>query len=203
MAKSIDELLANIQPMSMAELERTQDGAVWAINNTKPLGPILIELKNGVGGNETVNIPGSWCPFDVTTICMKKDLLETPTFRRLVAMKSILIVPVALAEEILATPEAGEEQQKLYSKNNVGIVLNTPDGSAAVDVENAPNENVSPIASMLVEQNKDDEKAMLQALRNAAGSLSDTDFQYIAENAQFPKIKEFCANKVLAKRAKK
>jgi hypothetical protein len=196
--KTIDDLLDSVHPMSMSEMEKTEDGAVWIMNKSNPLGPIIIEIKNGTGGKETVRIPGSWLPFDATTMSMKIDLLSNPTFRKLVQMRSVIMVQSTLAEEILETVEGREEQAKILGRVIPEDALMKED----LDVTSKPNDKVSPVAMSLVEQNRGDEKAMLGALRTNASAFTAIDFQYIAENAQFPKVKDYCASRAIKDKTK-
>lgn len=115
-----------IKALSVNDIESEQKyGPIWVINSTYTLPKdkqqqIVITVPS-IGGRRdvTIIIPISWVPFNLTNFAPKEFILQSSEFRRAVSSARLLVlIDDKQAQEMLATPEAQQEVERLEEDNN-------------------------------------------------------------------------------------
>ena len=111
---------------TLEELELTEKGPVWVLNNTRDNleGKVIVSIpkKNG-NGADIIRVPRSFIPFDLTQQVGRGQLLESAEFRKTVNTKLIKLITPEYAAVLLGTDEAREEQQRLVNEENKAKML--------------------------------------------------------------------------------
>ncbi len=112
--------VSQIPEISFSDLEKNPDsGPVWVVNSTKDKnrGSVLLTVSRLQGmGVDTVNVPSTIHPVDLSTHVSRKQLLSDNQFRRAVAIKVLkLVCPEAVSKYYESNPRARTELDKVYN----------------------------------------------------------------------------------------
>lgn len=76
---------------------------------------LTISMSVITGGRPfRVSIPRTWIPVDLSAQAPKHDILNSQSFRVYLNNRTIKIIPVSVAEDVLQTPEARAEIEAMY-----------------------------------------------------------------------------------------
>ena len=180
--------------LTIAEAERDKSSSLWIMNNSggggKQKGIINITIPEGNGQVNTLRLPVTAIPVDITTQATKNSILSNPQFRRVVQGKMIHIVSDEHASLLLSTPEAQEEQRRLFSLGYdelPTIQHDAPDAIKDIIAEGAGN--IGGYAMNLAHNNEGNEDELVVSLRNQADTLNEEEFKYIVNTSIHPKVK--------------
>lgn len=189
--------------LTIAQAEREKSSSsLWVLNNSggngKQKGVINITIPEGNGQVHTIRIPDTAIPIDITTQATKNAVLSNPQFRRLVQGQMVQIVAEDYAQQLLSTPEAQEEQRRLFSlgyDEPEALQANAP--TEVKDMLNANDGAVGPYAMNLAHNDSGNEDDLVASLRNNADGLSKIELQYIVNNSVHGKVKAEAAKRVV------
>lgn len=189
--------------LTVAQAEREKSSSsLWVLNNSggngKQKGVINITIPEGNGQVHTIRVPVTSIPIDITTQATKNAVLANPQFRRLVQGNMIAIVNEDYAQELLSTPEAQEEQRRLFSLGYDDLEALQSEAPAAVrDVLNEGEGNIGGYAMNLAHNNGGNEDDLVASLRAQADTLSVSELQYIVNNSVHAKVKAEAARRIV------
>jgi hypothetical protein len=189
------------QTIAQAEKDKASS-SLWVLNNSggsgKQKGVINITIPEGNGQVHTIRVPVTSIPIDLTTQATKNAILTNPQFRRLVQGRMVAIVSEDHATDLLSTPEAQEEQKRLFSLGYDEL----PDlqETAPEAVKDLLNENAGTVggyAMNLAHNNDGNEDDLLSSLRSNADSLNTEELRYIVNNSVHAKVKTEAAKHIV------
>lgn len=97
---------------TISDLEKSNKGRVWAMNNLSQAGMVLIGVpKRNGNGQDVAKIPHTFIPIDLTMQVNKAQLLDSSDFRKAVQSKLIRLVTDEYAAKILSSAEGKKEEQ--------------------------------------------------------------------------------------------
>lgn len=210
-------------PLNVADLENSSDPRVFILNKTvKPeRGQICIVIPkvNGVG-EDTVIIPDTFIPVDLTEQVSKQQLIASSEFRKSLSSRRLELIEPERAEKLLSSQEARDERDRLFNlmeahRNSVvelegyevdtgvvdpameGIMGESTAGMAAMGgrIDTGTNEvSISQVLLKLEEDN--DEKAAIVTLRNISG-MTRKDYKFTYKNCarKYKKVRTWARDK--------
>lgn len=187
--------------IAQAEKEKSSS-SLWVINNSggsgKQKGVVNISIPEGNGQINTIRVPVTSIPVDLTTQATKNAILTNPQFRRLVQGSMIAICSEQHAAALLSTPEAQEEQRRLFSLGYDDLESMQLDAPEAVkDLLNADEGKVGGYAMNLAHNDNGNEDELVSNLRANASTLSKEELKYIVNNSVHAKVKSEAAKHIV------
>jgi len=195
------------QVIKLRDLESNDSNSVFVLNNTKgsTRGQVIFGVPKATGvGLDTVVIPATFIPVELTEQVSKHQLLASSEFRNALAKGLIVAIKDEWAIEYLQSQDAMEEIERLSNakeyQRNVMTVTKTDDIeiqggeqmerlAVASGTENMIDDfgkinGVNATVVQIVEMLKDskDQKGTIASLR-AAGELEKEDYRYVMGNA--------------------
>lgn len=108
---------AEVEVLSLRELEEQEDGSLFVLNNTEPRGEIIFNVTMGKGRDYTVVVPDTWIPFDLSSQARKSEIIDSPDFRRAITKRYIVVVSTKSADKFMRNNEYAEaELERVYNK---------------------------------------------------------------------------------------
>jgi hypothetical protein len=186
-----------LRAITLAELEASKSSSVWVKNISNPKGKVNMTMSDGMGNNVVVVVPVTWIPLDLTTQAAKNSLIASPVFRRMLSMRMVQLISEADAEAEMDDPAAQKEASRVYSHAQESSLNDpfVPAAAKAAAVEGSGS--ISGFAMQLAIAKDMDEDQVLTTLRGSESSMSVDDFKYIAETSVFPRVKIYCAEKIV------
>lgn len=200
--------------ISINELERTKVGPVWVLNKSegKHKGDIIFVCSkiNGAG-TDTIKVPLTYLPINLTEQVTRKQLLESSEFRRSIMINLVVVISEEDANSLLSMPGAREEKTRLLRESqmidsalhetSVGMLSGGGEGD-----DNAPNDNAvdtqgkidGVLASVVMLAENMESKNQIEianSLRTMDSELSKEDYEYIRNRAidlKYKKLAKFC-----------
>lgn len=181
------------ESMTLGELEKSGSSSVWVLNNSNPKGNVNLTMNDGQGAQMVVTVPVTWIPVDLTTQATKSALLASPNFRRLLAVRMLILVSEDVASATMAQPAASKEAGRVYSRvqDMVGAVDTMPKDAQRAVAESSGV--VSGMVMQLAAGSEMDEEQVLTTVQGQRSTMTQADLQYLAENSQFSRVKEYAA----------
>lgn len=208
-----------LKELNLRALELSKDTRLYVLNKCRPRGEILMSVTRPNGREQTVTVPATWIPVDLTLQSRFQEILDSPDFRRAVARG--FVVPVD-----------ADEAEKFCAENQLAIteldrILNRADGSSTF-AQNVGSGSGKPVVSERMEEirsqvgstavkdesgqgvsgsvmqtvarsNSDNEGSISdrEALSMLMGmSLNNAELDYIVKNSQQSTIKDWAASKL-------
>lgn len=186
-----------LRVITLAELEASKASSVWVRNNSNPKGNINMTMSDGMGTNVVVTVAVTWIPLDLTTQASKNSIIASPTFRRMLSMGMLQVISEDSALEAMGEPDAQKEAARVYShaKELSMSEAYIPQEAKVAAAEGAGN--ISGFAMQLAIASDMDEDQVLTTLKGNESTMSRDDFKYIAETSSFPRVKVYCADKLV------
>lgn len=141
------DFLMKLRGYTIAELEKNPDsGPVFVVNRTAGVkrGDVFLVIARPNGnGSDSVNIPSTWIPVDLTSVIKRSQLLNDNNFRQAVTMGMLQLVhPEDAAALFEQSKEARQEFQRIANYLiKGGMAGQDQAASHAQDVELALPEN--------------------------------------------------------------
>jgi len=209
--------------MTIRDLEKSKDGGVFVLNKTSGIekGRIVFPVpkSNGVG-SDTVLIPSTFIPIDLTEQVSRKQLTESSEFRKCVNSRRVELISEEEYNRLMKQEGADDERDRLYNAqqaymNTVQSLDNIIDrGNEVVDPAiteanrssksrqdqahaslSEDGEQITPAVLQIVGSLEDekDEMAAISTLRSL-GELMEADYRYVLKHADktFVQLRTFC-----------
>lgn len=155
-------------------INNTKEQRVFALNATRgsDRAQIIVTVRSG-DRTDTVTVPPTWIPIDMTLQTTKEALMASPEFRRALANNLLSLIDADEADSILAQNDAQEEVRRLQAMANLSadvVQLNRSANAEGI---------VDPAVQELNEQLKgagiqDKSRAMIRA-ENIVAQLESND----------------------------
>src|SRR5690606_7211706 len=187
----------------------TAELSLFVMNRTKPAGNINMTVTGDDGISQTVVIPTTFIPVDMSNFVSKAALLRSTVFRRLVASGSVVLVdPNNARDAIENDPRAAREAKRLVSIN---AAVNSTDGPGVIEMdysgvvseekrsqatagdEEDAGQQINPFAIGIVSRanSGDDIADLICDLESHAHTLEIVDFDYIMTNVSDQTLKSW------------
>lgn len=182
----------------ISDLEKTPTGPVWALNSTSGTNRSIISMTipRDQGGADTVKMPVTWLPVDLTGQVSKRQLLKGSEFRRAVTTGYIRLISEEEAMKAFQQAGAKEEMERLQIEDRV-LQSESANMTAGTEAAEAETEMLPPriihfIAAM---EEASSASSVLNTLRNM-GALAEEEYKAIAKAAEnkkgFESIVAYC-----------
>jgi len=201
---------ALMRPLTVTQaIQRGDDLALYVMNRTKPAGNINLTVQGEDGTMQSIVIPKTFVPIDMTMFAPRKSLLTNRHFRQLCQLGEIAIAHPDDAETaIQASPKAKQEIQRVLQMNasdkdhSVPEMLEMRTDIAPPALPQAPVASPetfqpSPFAAGIVNrsfQEGEDMADLMDDIRMRRDELSFDDMNYIANNVEDVTLKQFIAD---------
>jgi hypothetical protein len=201
---------ALMRPLTVTEALKRDDLELYVMNRTKPAGNINLTIKGEDDTMQSIVIPKTFVPIDMTMFAPRKNLLLNKHFRQLQQLGQIAIAhPEDAAAAIQASPKAQAEIQRVMQMNASGNETFVPemlemrtDIAPALPPAQAPMENEetyqpSPFAAGIVNRaglEGEDMADLMGDIEMRRDELSIDDMNYIANNVEDVTLKTFIAD---------
>ena len=197
--------MSNVQmrKILLKDAEASSDKSLYVMNRTDVPGAINLTATAANGHRVPVVIPNTFIPVDMSNWVPKENLIQDPTFRRLVQSGAVFLINTEDAERAIASnPRAEKEQQRIYAINaqlagdgdKAGTVEITGSREKQAKKVVTENDNVGPFALGIVQRSKEgneDVSDIISDIEARAYSLKPNDLDYIANNVSSSEIKQF------------
>lgn len=196
--------------ISVADLERSNIGSVYVLNRTsgQQRSDIVFTVPGINGGQgDSVVVPSTWIPVELTIFATRQQLLNSVPFRRMVHEGHLEIISEEDAANTLSTPEAREEvelvrnQQRLTEtlSGSPEMVVGNEDivdparKRAAQQAKTGSVESTEPdavIQQLVMRLNNEEitEGQAISTIRTMMADLTKADLQYMLENVKEKKF---------------
>ncbi len=196
-------LMSSVVPkkLSFSDLEADPDkGPVWVFNGTqnenndqrRQLMLVVPSLQGNT--SNTVIIPRTFIPINLTEQVSKKQLVQSSDFRRAVASGLLILTEEESANSILQRKGAIVESERLrkearkardlLSQANMAVVAEGESTSATDNSENTQLiRDVSPAAMQVMADTKGRQQVEIKNSLQNIGNLTQRDFEYVLSNA--------------------
>jgi hypothetical protein len=186
--------------ITIRDIEQSEYGGVYAVNATPAANRSQITFtvnKLSGDGFDNVFIPATAVPVELTTMCTKRQLLNSSEFRRALALKLITLISESAYGVMMAEDGSHEEQRRALGEMTAGtpVELDFKTGTASATVndekaalmedeseENRVHPQVQAIVLQLGEEELTERDALTK-LRNM-GELNLRSYKYISKNTK-------------------
>jgi hypothetical protein len=202
--------------IEMSEVRRSASKHIYIINTsdfdgTEQRGEVSLKFLSDTGTTERYRIPDTWIPHDITQYQEKDKWVRDTGLNRLISSGYLTIVDPDVAEAVLEHEDAKQEINRLREKErklapHVAKARQQANRSASEarekykavdDVKRVSLQaaeegmKVSPRVMTIMTNKSTDEQQKLAALKNARGTLTAGDINYIMTNCgkDNPRIK--------------
>lgn len=182
---------------SLADAASAKETSLWVFNRSNPKGIINITMSDGMGNNLVIQVPVTFIPVDLTTQATRAAILSSPNFRRMVSIGILQIVPEILALKHMETPEAQKEAARVYSLTSENMMSDLDIPAEVKTVQAEAGGEVSGFAMQLALAEGIDEDQALNTLRGNESVLQKADYEYLAANSEFSRVKAYCSEKLV------
>ena len=129
-----------LRRLEIGELEKSPDaGPVWVLNSSRGdrRGDVVLTVARSVGiGSDTVVVPSTWIPLDLTMAVARSQLLKDNQFRQALMHDLLTLVSPEDAQKVFAEDEAAvDERKRLSNYMLVGAVAFQQQQAVNNDVE--------------------------------------------------------------------
>ncbi len=185
--------------VTIRDLEGKKTGGIFCLNATsgRDRSNIIFTVpKNSGVGIDTIEVPNTFVPIDLTEQVSRRQLMESSEFRRAVSRGLIELITDEEASQLLTEDGAKEELARLKNSRSAMDSLNQQDGvevtGNAVDPALSNSEEASVdtkidgvdagvVQLMEILKEEGDAISVMNSLRGL-GKLSQEDFKYILKH---------------------
>lgn len=205
---------AGIKTLTVRELETSNIGTVWVLNRTqgRDKGQVIFTVpKQNGNGVDSVMVPITFLPIDLTEQVSKKQLIESSEFRRAVRLNIISIIGEDDAQKLLSVRGADKELARLRLEletsmgtpsevNNVmapQINVESATASGEGDDNSAPRVDgvLGALLTLMSSLSDSDEVDVINSLRSLEDDMVAVDYNYViqeASKAGSKRVIKFC-----------
>jgi hypothetical protein len=202
---------ALMRPLTVTQalVERKDDLALYVMNRTKPAGNINLTVLGEDGTSQSIVIPKTFVPIDMTLFAPRDNLLKNKHFRQLCQLGEIAIAHPDDAETAIQnSPKAKQEIQRVLTMNAGSDSAAMPeylemrtDVAAPVQqqapIHNEETYSPTPFVAGIVNRalNEGEDMAdLMDDISMRQDELSFEDMTYIANNVEDQTLKQFIAD---------
>lgn len=201
---------ALMRPLTVTEALKMEHISLYVMNRTNPAGNINLTVKGEDDTMQSIVIPKTFVPIDMTLFAPRDSLLKNKHFRQLCQLGEIAIAHPDDAEEaIQASPKAKQEIQRVLNMNASGdeqkftpamLEMRTdiaPQIQQQAPVHNEENYNPSPFVAGIVNRalNEGEDMAdLMDDISMRQDELTFEDLTFIANNVEDASLKQFIAD---------
>ena len=192
--------------LSIHDIEKHQYGPVWALNQTTGAdkGNVTFTVPKANGnGSDTVSVPLTFIPLDLTEQVTKDQLFKSSDFRRAVALGYLVLINDTEAQKLLEIPGAAMEKARLVREQRVsaveeqskamGMISPTKDGLVGEG-------GILPAVELIMVDAVDkDQVEIINSLRSMESEMDAKDFEYVKSQAtilKYAKLGKYCENRL-------
>jgi hypothetical protein len=189
---SAKKAIKGLASLKVSSLEDKSLKEIWVINETKPKGIIILDIKNKMDGSPTlVTIPPTWIPICLTDQIPKSMLTDSPKFRSILSLGHIKLLDPKGVHEIIAIPEIAEEITAIKNKTSEMFKEQLP--------EAIKTEAISVIVLDIL--SREESKTITESeakdiLNNKEDELSNEDLEHLINNSNMAKVKKWAAEMI-------
>jgi hypothetical protein len=184
--------------LTLEDLESTEKGPVWVLNNTsgKDGARILINIPKMSGnGNDLVKIHKTFIPMNIANQVPKSQLLASSEFRKCVNNKEISLITTEYASVLLDTEESKEEQRII--DNEASRIKAILAGTSLLEKENSKDVQVSAKLQTLVAEAADKNEITIVAELRRYGHLTLDECKFVnSKLGKISKVKSLLKDRV-------
>jgi hypothetical protein len=184
--------------MTLNQLERADvNDPIFVVNKAPPVGGMRSRLiipvpKSGMTNTQdTLNIPPTWIPIELTGQTTRDSILSSSEFRKLVTKEYVLVLTPEYARKMLRSDEAQEELRRLKQEDLMvdavamehSIGMANPSGS-----ESNEGQQIKPAIILLMDDpDSNSELTVLNSLKSVVNK-TEADLEYIVAKATAHKM---------------
>lgn len=209
MSKPQSKALMRPLTVTQALVDHKDDLALYVMNRTKPAGNINLTVLGEDGTQQSIVIPKTFVPIDMTLFAPRANLLKNKHFRQLCQLGEIAIAHPDDAENaIQASPKAKQEIQRVLTMNAGSdssampemLEMRTdvaPTVQQQAPIHNEETYNPTPFVAGIVNRallEGEDMADLMDDISMRQDELSFEDMTYIANNVEDQTLKQFIAD---------
>lgn len=178
--------------------EAIKAGHVWVFNNSadekvnRKKGILILQVKTSDGSKQTITIPNSWVPIDLTSFVTLDELKTCTNLRQYISRRILLALHPESVEQLKLSPDYDAEMNRVQ-KTIAGITGNVQGtefeirtSGAGIATKADPNKvaglEISPIVTTVLEAGSS--QAIVAKLDQHLHDLTLVDIQQMALRAQ-------------------
>lgn len=183
--------------------QRNGDSSLYVMNTSNPRGNLNLTIDGANGMRQTISVPITSIPYDITTLAIKTNILQAPEFRRVHAKGWIRIVDTDSAETLFSSnAKARAARDKLFDavEDTSGlsdIDLMRANATSSEDVSNKlPISTIDPFVMNLVlrsNEGNEDQDTLIHEMSARVDILKIEELRYIVSNSNDASLKEAAA----------
>ncbi len=190
--------------ITVQQAEQEDTSSIYALNRIREQANINLNITLASGEKTLVTIPSSPCPMDLSVYAPKRDLLASPTFRRMIAAGHVTIVDSAEAFKFITEDPRGIRETRRIFKDTTQSDMDSLTNSVETEFNErasdggSAEEQLIAGASIFVEgilaraqDPNEDVEDLISELESRINTLSEKDLSYIADNCVSAPIKEW------------
>ncbi len=168
--------------MNLSHLNFDDDTSLWVLNNRSVRQTIEVNSKSGRGA---IVLPKANVPIDVTLQLGRKQILNSPFFRKAKANRQIIVIPGDQAKQIFSKRDALEELAELMGGGNDNTFALDDKKQEPVSIDNSRNEASNVDLAIATIFAMPDERQMINQLKLMInhGKVDRSMFVVIAQKA--------------------
>ncbi len=196
---------ARLPRWTIRQAEKSDDSRLFVVNKCKPAGNVNLTITGSGGERDSVQVPQTYIPVDLSNHAEKVNILRNPNFRRLVSQNHLEIVEPDAAEAFLRTEGVQHEVKRVYGVHALVLqpesevviesdTINTGDVVTAED--RALKLGYNPfVVNMMQRINSGEENPqdLISELDSRLNELKVDEIRFMADNVSEPKIKEWAS----------
>jgi len=202
--------MQKFKTVSINELEKSTKGPVWVLNQTtgKSKGDVIfICSKLSGSGTDTIKVPMTFIPINLTEQVTRRQLVESSEFRRSISIGLLTAIDIESAEKLLRQPGVSEEKRRLMNEKMLiepdtareEVHMHMADGSSEPD-ENGKIDGVTAVVVAMCDNIEDKQQVEIaNTLRTLESELTTKDYGYVrsrAISAGYKKLARFCKDAI-------
>lgn len=198
-----------MRPLTVTEALKRDDLQLFVMNMTKPAGNINITVKGEDDTMQSIVIPKTFAPIDMSLFAPRENLLKNRQFRQLCQLGSIAIAhPEDALGAIQNSPKAQKEIQRVLDMNADGSAPMAAPEMLEMRADVAPRVQQSkvltpqeyqpqPFVAGIVNRallDGEDMADLMDDIQTRRDELSLDDLAYIANSVEDSNLKQFIAD---------
>lgn len=193
--------------IGLQDLIASKVDEVWVLNTSDigsrgrtPKGDINLMVRTGIAGDKVnIVIPNTFVPFNIGLRATKKDITNSPDFRKLILQNYIVLISPEEAKEILSDEDNRKEYDRVVARMNY---INDRDSSFKFEdntdglvegddpTDHSEESAIHPSILEAFNDSEVDNSERYAIARNLERELSPNDWAFIATKTDYDKLKE-------------
>ena len=191
---SIANKFTELKVIDLRASERDESSSLFVINLSNPSGNIHFDIETKGGNRNLVYVPAAPVAFDLSMQAVKRDILESPTFRKYLNLGFLRIVDTRQAETFMSVAKNQNEFAKAMRFNMEQSVPQIQQSDERV--VDSINDELTPLVINLANEDQMSEQEALELLDQNEHVLTIIDMQYLVDNALHAGVKTWAASRL-------